>query len=135
VGPHFESLCRAWAAGAGEEIFGDLPAEVSAGAVTDPGGRRQIEVDAAVLGPGVPGEPRRVLSLGEAKWGDVMDIRHVERLRRARDLLAVKGYDTNDTVLACYSGAGFSDPLTELADRDPRILLVGLDRLYQEASP
>ena len=45
VGPHFESLCRAWAAEAGEEIFGDLPAEVSAGAVTDPGGRQQIEVD------------------------------------------------------------------------------------------
>lgn len=130
AGPHFESLCRAWAAEAGQEVFGDLPAEVSAGAVTDPGGRRQIEVDVAVLGPGLPGEPRRVLSLGEAKWGDVMDVRHIDRLRRARDLLSVKGYDTAATVLACYSGAGFSEALTSQAAADPRILLVGLDRLY-----
>ncbi|HET9893488.1 MAG TPA: hypothetical protein VFQ44_00890 [Streptosporangiaceae bacterium] len=41
TGPHFESLCRAWAAEAGEEVFGDLPAAVSAGAVTDPGRRRK----------------------------------------------------------------------------------------------
>src|SRR5260370_40772043 len=40
-----------------------------------------------------------------------MDLRHVERLRRARDLLAVKGFDTRETVLSCYSGAGFSPEL------------------------
>jgi uncharacterized protein len=131
TGPHFESLCRAWAAEAGEDVFGDLPAEVSAGSVTDPGGRRQIEVDVAVLGPGIPGDPRRVLSLGEAKWCDIMDVRHLERLRRARDLLSVKGYDTATTVLTCYSGAGFSDELKLMAATDPHILLVGLDRLYQ----
>jgi AAA+ ATPase superfamily predicted ATPase len=131
TGPHFESLCRAWAAEAGEEVFGDLPAEVSAGVVTDPGHRRQIQVDVAVLGPGVPGEARRVLSLGEAKWGDVMDIRHLERLRRARDLLSVKGYDTAATSLVCYSGTGFSDGLKSLGASEPRVLLVGLDRLYE----
>jgi hypothetical protein len=38
-----------------------------------------------------------VLSLGEA-------VSHVERLRRARDLLAVKGYDASATKLAGYSG-------------------------------
>jgi AAA+ ATPase superfamily predicted ATPase len=130
VGPHFESLCRAWAAEADEEIFGDLPAEVSAGAVTDPGGRQQIEVDVAVLGPGIPGEPRRVLSLGEAKWGDVIEVRHLDRLRRARDLLSVKGYDTAATILACYSGTGFTDGLASLATTDPRVLLVGMDQLY-----
>ena len=43
---------------------------------------------------------RQVLSLGEA-------VSHVERLLRTRDLLAVKGYDTDATKLACYSGAGF----------------------------
>jgi AAA+ ATPase superfamily predicted ATPase len=130
IGPHFESLCRAWAAEAAEHVFGDLSAEVSSGAVTDPGGRQQIEVDVAVLGPGIPGEPRRVLSLGEAKWGDVIDVRHLDRLRRARDLLSVKGYDTATTTLACYSGTGFSDALTSLAATDARILLVGLDGLY-----
>ena len=63
----------------------------------------------AVLAPARPGEQRQVISLGEAKWGKVMTLRHVERLRRARALLAVKGYDTNATILTCYSGAGF-DP-------------------------
>jgi hypothetical protein len=38
-----------------------------------------------------------VLSLGEA-------VSHVERLRLARDLLAVKGHDANATRLARYSG-------------------------------
>ena len=55
---------------------------------------------------------------------------HLERLRRARDLLAVKGYDTEQTRLTCYSGARF-DP--ELADRgagDPLVQLVGLEDLY-----
>ena len=77
-----------------------------------------------------PGRPRRVLSLGEAKWDKVMNMGHLERLRRARDLLAVKGYDTSGTKLACYSGAGFAPELVDLAAADPAILLVGLDMLY-----
>lgn len=57
-----------------------------------------------------------------------MDVRHVERLRRARDLLAVKGYDTNGTLLHCYSGAGFNSELRALQADDVR--LVDLDQLY-----
>lgn len=72
----------------------------------------------------------RVLSLGEAKWDKVMSARHLQRLRRARDLLAVKGYDVGGTKLACYSGAGFDPELVDLADDDPAILLVGLEMLY-----
>jgi uncharacterized protein len=57
-----------------------------------------------VFAPGEPGRPRRVLSLDEAKWDKVMGTGHLERLRRARDLLAVKGYDKEQTRLTCYSG-------------------------------
>jgi hypothetical protein len=57
-----------------------------------------------------------------------MDLRHVEGLRRARDLLAVKGFDTRDTVLTCYSGAGFDREL-QVGQR-PDIHLIGLDQLY-----
>jgi uncharacterized protein len=35
----------------------------------------------------------------------------VDRLRRARELLSAKGYDTSQTVLTCYSGAGFDENL------------------------
>ena len=133
VGPHFESLCRDWAANAGEEVFGDLPAEVAAGTVADSANRAQIEVDVAVLSAGAPDTPRQVLSLGEAKWGEVMGLGHLERLRRARDLLSIKGQRAADAILACYSGAGFSAELLALAETDPRVLLVDLDRLYRDS--
>ena len=87
-------------------VFGGPPGEVGSGVVSDPANRTQIQIDVVVLAPAEHGRPRKILSLGEVKWDRVMDLRHVERLRRAQDLLAVKGFDTQDAVLACYSGAG-----------------------------
>ncbi|WP_261560056.1 hypothetical protein [Frankia tisae] len=112
--------------------MGGFPGEVGAGVVADTARKTQIRIDVAVLAPSVPDEPRRVLSLGEAKWGDVMDSRHVDRLRRARDLLAARGYDTRDTILICYSGAGFDPSVT--AATDDRVAAVTLGQLY-EAPP
>lgn len=129
VGPHFEAICREYAIAAEPEVFGALPGEVGAGVVADPANRTQIQVDVAVLAPAEHGRPRAVLSLGEAKWDEVMGPRHVERLRRARDLLAVKGYNTSRAVLACYSGAGFSDDLRAAAQSDD-IRLIDLGQLY-----
>ncbi|HXT93465.1 MAG TPA: hypothetical protein VN714_29905 [Trebonia sp.] len=106
------------------------PAQVAATTVSDAAGKTQIQVDVAVRSAGTPGEPGRVLSLGEPKWGEVMGLAHLTRLRRARDLLSAKGEQTADAVLACYSGAGFTEELRELAATDPRVLLVSLDRLY-----
>ncbi|GAA3188879.1 AAA family ATPase [Nonomuraea roseoviolacea] len=130
VGPHFEMLCRDFAVDADQNLYGDFPAEVGAGTVPDPARRSQIEIDVAVLAAQEPGRPRRVLSLGEAKWGEVMGRAHLARLERARELLEGKGYDTRDTVLACYGGSGFASDLTDAAGTDPKVLLVGLDRLY-----
>jgi AAA+ ATPase superfamily predicted ATPase len=130
VGPHFESLCRDWAMGAGSEVFGDAPGEVAAGTVRDSAGRTQIEVDVAVFAPQDPGRPRRILSLGEVNWDTVMTSAHLDRLRRARDLLAVKGYDTAETQLTCYSGVGFDDDLRRIADTKDLIRLIDLDVLY-----
>jgi AAA+ ATPase superfamily predicted ATPase len=131
AGPHFEQLCREYALTASATTFGGIPGEVGAGVVSDPARRGAIEVDVVVLGPAIPGEPRRVLSLGEAKFGDVMGARHVQRLRRAQEILAGRGYDTRDTVLACYGGAGF-DPGLGLAPPDGRIELIGPDELYAD---
>src|SRR6266487_1449425 len=111
TGPHFEAICRDYAIAADPAVFGGPPGEVGSGVVPDPANRTQIEVDVVVLAPAEPGRPRKILSLGEAKWDRVMDLRHIERLRRARDILTVKGFDTRDTVLSCYSGAGFSREL------------------------
>ncbi|MGW0801812.1 AAA family ATPase [Nonomuraea sp. NPDC002799] len=130
MGPHFEALCRDFALDAEDAIFGEFAAEVGSGVVADPANRTQIEVDVVALAPQEPGRPRRILSLGEAKWGEVMGRHHLERLARARDLLERKGYDTRDTVLACFGAAGFGAELRAVAAGDGRVLLVGLDELY-----
>jgi hypothetical protein len=132
VGPHFEGLCRAFALEAGGDLFGGFPAEVGAAAVNDPANRTQIQVDVVALAPHEPNTRRRVLSLGEAKWGETMGHHHLDRLARARDLLANLGYDTGNTVLACYGGAGFTSQLTAAAADDDRIALVEPARLYQD---
>lgn len=126
LGPHFEQLCREWALDAGAGVFGALPGTVGSGAVADPARRDRIEIDVAVLAPAVPGEPRRVLTLGEAKWGKRLGARHVDRLRRTRDLLAARGFDVRDTVLACYSGVGFEAGIEEMAD----VRTVAVTQLY-----
>jgi AAA+ ATPase superfamily predicted ATPase len=131
VGPHFESVCRDWAISAGPGVFGEWPGEVAAGVVADPARRTQIQVDVTVLAIHDPGRPRRVLSLGEAKWDKVMTLQHLERLRRARDLLSVRGYDTRDALLTCYSGSGFDDGLRDAARTGQDVKLISLGDLYQ----
>jgi len=130
AGPGFEQICRSWAFSAPEGIFDDRPATVAATIVTDPGRRDQIEVDVAALSGDEPGRPRRVLSLGEVKWGKIMTMRHLDRLRRARDLLSVRGLNTEGARLACYSGAGFDDDLRAAAAENEQILLIGPGDLY-----
>ncbi len=76
-----------------------------------------------------PGKPREVISIGEAKWGEVMGTRHLARLRRAQALLQGKGLNTSQTVLACYSGAGFDDELR--GQSGPDVLLADLSALYR----
>lgn len=129
AGPHFEAVCRRFARAASRSLFGQRSGTVASGTVADPARRRQVEVDVVAFAPAAPGEARVVLSLGEAKWHKVMDVRHADRLRLARDVLSARGYDTRSAVLACYSGAGFTEELRALARRE-RILLIGLDQLY-----
>jgi uncharacterized protein len=126
VGPAFEEICREWAASTGTDVFEELPGHVASATVNDPVGRAQIQIDVAVLAPEEYGRPRRVLSLGEAKWDQTMTLGHLNRLRRARDLLAAKGFDTSGAALVCYSGAGFDENLR--AERD--VGLVDLEALY-----
>lgn len=129
VGPHFEAMCREYLLGAGRSLLGGYLGQVGGGVVVDPVGRRQIEVDVAVTEGGSGGSRASVAMLGEAKWGTVMGVSHLERLSRARDLLAARGMDTDQCVLACFSAAGFSDALRAEATRGD-VLLLGLKDLY-----
>jgi uncharacterized protein len=129
VGPHFEAVCRDFSLRRGREVFGRPVGQVGAGVVGDQSARGQIQIDVAVLGPAERGRPREVISLGEAKWGETMGVRHAARLQRARSLLADKGFDTSHTVLTCYSGAGF-DPELQRAALSPDVRLADLDMIY-----
>lgn len=129
LGPHFEALAREFMLDVGPELLGELPGDVGAGVLNDAANRAQVQVDVAVLAPAQPDQPRRVLSLGEAKWGEIMDLGHLRRLERARDLVAAKGYDVSETVLACYTAAGFAPDLLEAANGGD-VLLIDLDRMY-----
>jgi AAA+ ATPase superfamily predicted ATPase len=133
LGPHFEALCRSYATLAAADLFGEFPAEIGHGTVNDTAERSRAQVDVVVFASPEPGQARRILSLGEAKWGEVMGPGHAAKLSRARELLRAKRYDTSDTSLACYSAVGFDDELREMAARNPgRILLIGPDLLYSE---
>jgi hypothetical protein len=88
------------------------------------------EIDAAVVEPGSGGDRPAVALLGEAKWGTVMGLPHLERLTRARELLAGRGMGTEECRLACFSAAGFSDALRAEAAERGDVLLLGLAELY-----
>lgn len=134
AGPHFEAVCREYVLGPGRSLLSTSLGEVGNGVVTDPKERRQIQIDVAVVEPGSGGHSPAVTVLGEVKWGTVMGVNHLERLGRARELLAGRGMDTTRCGLACFSGAGFSDALRAEAERGA-VLLIGLDELYGRAMP
>ncbi|MEU8931469.1 ATP-binding protein [Streptomyces sp. NPDC048409] len=134
AGPHFEAMCRDYVLGPGRTLLSTSSGEVGSGVVTDPKERRQIQVDVAVVEQGSGGSRPSVALLGEAKWGTVMGVNHLERLARARELLAARGMDTSHCGLACFSAAGFSDALRTEAGRSGA-LLIGLDELYGRSVP
>ncbi|MDI6103468.1 ATP-binding protein [Actinoplanes sp. NEAU-A12] len=132
LGPHFEQVCRYWTRHlAGPEVFGDYPNRVSSGTVNDPAHRTSHEVDIAVFG--LDDDNRQpLLAIGEVKWGDVMGLGHLDRLRRIRSLLTAQGRPGAETArLACFSGAGFTGELRETAAADPGIVLIDLAALYR----
>lgn len=92
------------------------------------GRNASFEIDVAVFGPGR--KHRRLLSIGEVKWGEVMGMAHLTRLRDALAWLAGRTpLDLSSTMPSCYSAAGFTSEL-QTAAAEGQVVLVDLDRLY-----
>lgn len=128
LGPHFESVCRWWTAThASTATLGARVVRVAHGVVNDAQARSTHEV--GVIGLDVDG---RIVCLGEAKLGTTVGPGHLERLRRARDLIARSDSPAADARLLLFSGAGFSADLVRSAPRDG-VELVDLERLYTGA--
>ncbi len=132
VGPHVEEICRQrtrWHAGP-QTYGGGYTVRVASGTVTDPDAPKAAEVDVAAFGRS-DDDRDLLLAIGEANWQEVISGRHLTRLERIRELLAVKGEaGALGARLLLFSGAGFSDALVQRAATDPSIQLIGLDRLY-----
>jgi AAA+ ATPase superfamily predicted ATPase len=131
LGPHFEQVCRHWTRYfAAEETLGGIPIRVETGTVNDPAARASHEVDVVVFGLVDEGlEP--VIAIGEAKWNEVMSVSHLDRLRHIRGLLAAQGRPgAADARLLCFSGAGFTDGLAQLAGPNTGVVLIGPAELY-----
>ncbi|WP_449060958.1 ATP-binding protein [Planomonospora algeriensis] len=132
LGPHFERVCREWTLYFAEERFGGWPAQVTAGTVNDPAARTTHEVDVAAVGHAEDGIPP-LLAIGEVKWDETMGLGHLARLRDIHGLIRRNDrYDSSQTRLVCYSGAGFTEELLQARDRG-EVDLVGLDDLYGPA--
>lgn len=132
AGPHFEGICRQWARWhADPESYGNhYPDRVASGTVSDPGAGKTLEVDVAAFGRDDDNRDT-LLAIGEAKWQETITTGHLGKLEHVRDLLRARGEPGAESArLFLFSGTGFSDRVTERADSDPSIQLIGLDRLY-----
>jgi AAA+ ATPase superfamily predicted ATPase len=125
AGPVFERMCRLWAEDMAESgTFGGVAARVLSGVVHDRKGRTGHEVDVVVFDP-----EGKLLAIGEAKWGDVVGLGHLDRLKKIADLLAAQGQRPG--VIALFSGTGFTAELrAQAVASDGAIQLVDLERLY-----
>ncbi|WP_028801201.1 AAA family ATPase [Streptomyces sp. 142MFCol3.1] len=135
VGPHFAQICRDWVVDfADPAVFGAHPATAAHGSLLDParsaGPNAQAEVAEVVVRGPTDTRPSALLSVGVARWDQVMDLHHLEQLRHLLELLAAQGEDVTHTRPACYSGVGFTSAL-RAAEASGHVVLVDLDRLYR----
>ncbi|MFJ9863852.1 ATP-binding protein [Streptomyces sp. NPDC101165] len=128
---HFAQICRDWALHFSDpDAFGGRPRSAAHGSVANAAHPDGPDVAAEVVVRGHGGVRNgTLLSVGLARWDEVMDVDQVERLHRLLGLLSDRGEDVTHTRPACYSGAGFS-PALRAAEAQGQVVLVDLDRLY-----
>ncbi|MBA2556010.1 MAG: ATP-binding protein [Chloroflexi bacterium] len=131
LGPHFESLARAWTRRyASARSLGGRPKRVGFVQVNDPVARQSFELDVVAEAPETMGGKRVILAIGEAKGSDSQrSANDIARLERLRGLLASRA-DVSRTRLLLFARSGFHADVIDLARRRRDVELVDLDRLY-----
>ncbi|WP_236242228.1 ATP-binding protein [Streptomyces sp. CC228A] len=123
----FAEVCRTWVRDhAAPGTFGGPAGRVGHGSLAGPG---EPGAEVVVRGEGAGGRPGPLLSVGLARWGELVDVHHLERLHRLVGLLDERGEDVARVVPALYSSAGFG-PALRTAEAQGDVVLVGPDRLY-----
>ena len=131
LGPHFESLARAWTASyASAATLGGGPLRVGFVQVNDPDARQAFELDVVAESEQSSPSHRILLAVGEAKGGDLpRTTLDLARLDRLRSLLAGRA-DVSKTRLLLFGKSGFDDELRSEARKRPDLELIDLERLY-----
>jgi AAA+ ATPase superfamily predicted ATPase len=133
LGPNFEEICRTWTSlyASGETLGTEDLGEVGHGSVHDHENRAAMQFDVIALGP-ADGRRRKLIALGEAKWGVQLGLEHLSRLRRGTRLIEqTNNLDIADTRLLLFSATGFTDELRAEAAHAPDVALVDVGRLYE----
>lgn len=129
LGPVFESMARFWTTHfASRETLGGMADHVGPSTVSL-GDGREVELDVVVAADdgASPGE-RTVHALGEAKVGQTLTMRHVERLEAARSALGVRA--SNAKLL--LFGSVVDEAVRLAADNRSDVEVVDLPRLYND---
>ncbi|KIQ64650.1 hypothetical protein TR51_10510 [Kitasatospora griseola] len=125
----FARTCRAWVVGfATADTFGAAPATAAPGSVPAAPGKTSFDADVVVRGE-AHGRPGTLLSVGTARWNEVMDLPHLHEIQQVVAALAERGEDVSRTRPALYSTAGFS-PRLRAAEARGELILVDPERLY-----
>ena len=124
-GPVFEEMARQWTASFASDAT--LPIRDYVGPSFVSIDRVDHELDVVVAGTGdAPGD-REVVALGEAKSGEVLTPRHLQRLERAR---AALGARASHAKLLLF-GERVDEQLVQLAIKRDDVELIDLERLYK----
>lgn len=130
IGPTFEAMARYWARHfADPAVLGGDPAHVGATVIhLEDGEARKIDVLVAADDGDVPAD-RTVLALGEAKSGERLGQRHLNRLEDARAAMRARAENAKLLLI----GVEFTSDLKSLAGRRADVELIDLERLYGES--
>jgi hypothetical protein len=124
-GPVFEEQARTWVRRFADDSTLAVRDHVGPSHVSIDDVDHQLDVVAA--GPGVtPGE-RPVTALGEAKAGESVGLRHLQRLERARNAFGTRALDAKLLLFA----PAFDPELVDAIDQRSDVELIDLDRLHR----
>ncbi len=135
LGPHLETLATAWVTHDARRLVGlDIGATGQASVPCHEHATNH-DVDVLALRRGArPRTPNTAIAfIGEAKARDRRPgLSQLRRLEHIRELLTAAGHDAGDAALGLFSTGGFTDELVETAQRDDKVMLIGLDTLYAD---
>jgi uncharacterized protein len=130
VGPRFEQVCRDWMLTyAPPEINGIPVSRVGSGLVNDPERKKSHQADVAAFGNDSDGR-RVLLAIGEAKWAETLEMEHLARLRRIRELLIRTGQPGAETARLLLFGSTEPSPQLHAPAGNGDVQLIGLGDLY-----